>query len=245
MKASLFITCLADVFFPAVGRSVVDVLEAHGVDVDFPAAQTCCGQPAYNSGYHKDARKAAKQMIQAFADSERVVTPSGSCASMIRHYYPSLFADEPDWQARAEALADKTYEFSEFLVRVLGVTEVAATYAPDTVATYHSSCHMARGLGIKDDPQQLLQGVGGLELKDLPHCQDCCGFGGTFAAKMSDISREMIDEKIKHVESTGASLLIGSDMGCLMNIGGRLQREGKHIAVRHVAEVLAEGRKRG
>lgn len=242
MKASLFITCLADVFFPDVGKSVVDVLESCGVEVDFPAAQTCCGQPAYNSGFHQDARKAAKQMIEAFETSESVVAPSGSCAAMIRHYYPGLFKDDPVMQARAEALAAKTYEFSEYLVQVLGVTDFEADCEAE--ATYHSSCHMARGLGITEEPHTLLQNVKGLRMHDLPYCQDCCGFGGTFAAKMSEISEAMVDEKIKHIESTGAELLIGSDMGCLMNIGGRLRREGKNIAVRHVAEVLAEGRKR-
>ncbi|UFJ38934.1 (Fe-S)-binding protein [Brevibacillus humidisoli] len=239
MKVSLFITCLADVFFPEVGKSVVEVLERQGVEVDFPQAQTCCGQPAYNSGYQREAKEAAKQMIKAFASSQYVVAPSGSCAAMIRHYYPRLFEQEPEWRNQAEELAKKTYEFSEFLVRVLGAAELDACY-PATAA-YHQSCHMCRGLGIQEEPLKLLQSVEGLEQKELPYAQDCCGFGGTFASKMSSISEAMVDEKIRHLEETEASLLIGSDMGCLMNIAGRLQRTGKSIRAMHVAEVLAKG----
>ncbi|WP_126427805.1 (Fe-S)-binding protein [Brevibacillus marinus] len=239
MKVSLFITCLSDVFFPEVGKSVVEVLERLGVEVDFPEAQTCCGQPAYNSGYHREAKEAAKKLIEAFASSEYVVSPSGSCVSMIRHYYPKLFADDPAWQSRAEELVQKTYEFSEFLVRVLGVTELDARFPAQ--ATYHQSCHMCRGLGVKEEPLQLLASVEGLNQTELPYAHDCCGFGGTFASKMSPISEAMVDEKIRHLEESGASLLIGSDMGCLMNIAGRLQRTGKSIRVMHVAEVLAKG----
>lgn len=239
MKVSLFITCLADVFFPQVGKSVVDILEHCGVEVDFPEGQTCCGQPAYNSGYQKETREVAKQMIEAFAHSEYVVTPSGSCASMVRHYYPEMFQDEPEWRERAASLAAKTYELTEFLVRILGVTDVGAELCEK--ATFHQSCHMSRGLGIKDEPLALLSHVNGLTVKELPYCQDCCGFGGTFAAKMSPISESMVDDKIKHVEATGANLLIGADLGCLMNIGGRLRRVGKDIQVMHVAEVLAKG----
>ncbi|MBP1935066.1 (Fe-S)-binding protein [Ammoniphilus resinae] len=239
MKVSLFITCLADVFYPKVGMNVVEVLRSYGVEVDFPQDQTCCGQPAFNSGYHKEARESARQLIKAFADSPMVVTPSGSCASMIRHYYPDLFKDEPEWKERAIELADKTYEFSEFLVHVLKVEDIEAKFPAH--ATYHHSCHMSRGLGLKGEPIKLLGQVEDLEMEDLPYCNDCCGFGGTFAAKMSDISEKMVDEKIKNIETTGADVLIGSDMGCLMNIGGRLRRLGKEVRVMHVAEVLAEG----
>ncbi|HJV45208.1 MAG TPA: (Fe-S)-binding protein [Bacillota bacterium] len=241
MKVSLFITCLADVFYPNVGISVVEVLKRNGVEVDFPAEQTCCGQPAFNSGYQKDAKEAARQLIKAFEKSEIVVTPSGSCASMIRHYYPGLFKEEPVWLEKAQKLVDKTYEFSEFLVKILKV-EMSDLKLPGK-ATYHQSCHMARGLGIKEEPKALLGQVEGLEVVDLPYCNDCCGFGGTFAAKMSEISEKMVDEKIRNIESTGAEILIGSDMGCLMNIGGRLNRTQKDIKVMHVAEVLAQGGK--
>jgi L-lactate dehydrogenase complex protein LldE len=241
MKVSLFITCLADVFYPEVGKSVVQVLREQGVTVDFPAKQTCCGQPAYNSGYHEDAKEAAKQQITVFEQSEVVVTPSGSCAAMIRHYYPDLFTNDPEWSSKAQALADKTYEFSEFLVKVLKVGNFTAQLSAK--GTYHQSCHMSRGLGVKDEPIQILRQVDGLDITDLPNCQDCCGFGGTFAAKMSDISEKMVDDKIRHIESTGADVLIGSDLGCLMNIGGRIQRTGKPIKVMHVAEVLVKGGK--
>lgn len=242
MKVSLFVTCLSDLFFPEVGKSVVRILERSGVEVDFPLSQTCCGQPAYNSGYVKDARKAAKQTIQAFESSEYVVAPSGSCASMVRHYYPKMLRDDPAWSAKAEQLAGKTYEFTEFLVRVLETDDVGAEW--NDTAAYHQSCHMSRGLGVRSEPLQLLSRVGGLSMKELPYCQDCCGFGGTFASKMSAISEAMVDEKIRHLESTGANTLIGSDMGCLMNIAGRLRRTGKNIQTMHVAEVLAKGRGR-
>lgn len=239
MRVSLFITCLSDVFFPQVGRSVVEVLERLGVKVDFPAAQTCCGQPAYNSGYQKDASRAARQMITAFQKSEYVVAPSGSCVAMIRREYPELLKNDPIWHEAAVKLANKTYEFSEFIVQVLGIQEVEA--ALEAKATYHHSCHMSRALGVKQEPGMLLAGVQGLEMKELPYCQDCCGFGGTFSVKMSEISGAMVDEKVRHIEETGAEVLIGSDMGCLMNIGGRLQRAGKPVRVMHVAEVLAKG----
>lgn len=239
MKVSLFITCLADVFYPKVGMSVVEVLRNYDVEVDFPEEQTCCGQPAYNSGYHKEAKETARQWLTAFENSECIVTPSGSCAAMIRHYYPDLFKDEPTWHEKAKKLASITYEFSEFLVNVLKVELHDVSY--EGTATYHHSCHMSRGLGLKEEPGKLLEQVEGLEVRDLPYCNDCCGFGGTFAAKMSDISGEMVDEKIRNIESTGADLLIGSDLGCLMNIGGRLRRTGKPVKVMHVAEVLAEG----
>jgi L-lactate dehydrogenase complex protein LldE len=241
VKVSLFITCLSDVFFPEVGKSVVEVLERYGVEVDFPMGQTCCGQPAYNSGYHKEAKEAAKHMIDQFAASRYVVAPSGSCVAMIRHYYPEMFKDDPIWKPKAEEFANKTYEFSQFLVHVLGVDDPKCEWAG--TCTYHHSCHMRRGLGIKEEPLQLLSRVEGLDLKELPYAHDCCGFGGTFAAKMSDISEAMVDEKIKHIESTGANILVGSDMGCLMNIAGRLRRTGKKIEVMHVAEVLAKGGK--
>ncbi len=240
MKVSLFITCLSDIFFPEVGKYAVQILERHGVEVDFPEGQTCCGQPAYNSGYETDAKKAAKQMIRTFSHSDYVVAPSGSCTSMVRHYYKEMFKDDAQWYAKAKELSQKTYELTEFLVSVLGITDMGAELR--AAAVYHQSCHMSRGLGIKNEPLELLSRVEGLEVGELPYCQDCCGFGGTFAAKMSDISEKMVDEKIKHIESTGAEVLIGADMGCLMNIGGRLRRQGKEIEVMHIAEVLAKGK---
>lgn len=242
MKASLFITCLADLFYPQVGKSVVEVLEHYGVQVDFPPGQTCCGQPAYNSGYREAAKQAAMHMIRTFEASEAVVAPSGSCAAMVREIYPSLFEEGDPWRQRAEELARRTYEFSEFLVKVADA-KVVGTFPAK--ATYHRSCHMTRLLGVRDEPLMLLNQLKGLELKDLPYAEDCCGFGGTFAAKMGEISTAMGDTKIAHVEETGAEMLIGSDLGCLMHMGGRMSREGKATATKHVAEVLAEGLKNG
>ena len=239
MKVSLFITCLSDVFFPQVGKSVVEIMNQCGVELDFPEGQTCCGQPAYNSGYQEDAKLAAKQMIKAFEHSEYIVTPSGSCASMVHHYYKGMFKGDSEWYEKAVHLADRTYELTDFLVNVLGKNDWKSKLVEKAV--FHQSCHMSRALGIKEEPLKLLSQVEGLDIKELPYCQDCCGFGGTFAVKMSSISETMVDEKIKHIEATEANLLIGADMGCLMNIGGRLRRKNKNIQVLHVAEVLAKG----
>ncbi|SDI14633.1 (Fe-S)-binding protein [Alteribacillus bidgolensis] len=235
MKVSLFITCLGDVFYPGVGKDMVELLERHGCEIDFPENQTCCGQPAYNSGYHKDTKKAAKHMIKTFEHANAVVTPSGSCAAMLKEY-PQLLKDEPKWDERAEALAEKTYELTQFLYRVLHVTDTGASLVAK--ATYHTSCHMTRLLGEKEAPFQLLSNVKGLQLKDLPNKQNCCGFGGTFAVKMTSISEQMVDEKVDHVEETEADILIGADSGCLMNIGGRINRKNKPIKVMHIAQVL-------
>lgn len=239
MKVSLFITCLADVMYPGVGESVVRLLHRYGCEVDFPAGQTCCGQPAFNSGYQDEAREVARSMIRAFEHSEYVVSPSGSCAGMIHHYYPELFKDEPEWKIKAQDLVDKTYEFSQFLVNVLGVTDMGAVF-PHKV-TYHPSCHGTRLLGIKDEPMKLLSHVKGLEFVDLPKKEDCCGFGGTFAVKMPDMSGAMVAEKAAHVAETDAEVLVGMDMGCLLNIEGRLLKDGKKIRVLHLAQLLEEG----
>ncbi|PSL46873.1 L-lactate dehydrogenase complex protein LldE [Salsuginibacillus halophilus] len=238
MKVSLFITCLGDTFFPEVGKDVVELLERHGCEIDFPKKQTCCGQPAFNSGYHTETKKAAKHMIETFAHASYVVAPSGSCAAMLKEY-PHLLKDEPKWLERAEALAHKTYELTQFLYRVLGVTNTGAVLTKK--ATYHMSCHMTRLLGETEAPYKLLESVEGLELKELPNKQDCCGFGGTFAVKMTSISEQMVDEKVAHVESTEAEVLIGADSGCLMNIGGRIDRTGKPVEVMHIAQVLNAG----
>ncbi|GGK28044.1 lactate utilization protein A [Caldalkalibacillus thermarum] len=239
MRVSLFITCLSDCFFPRVGQAVVHLLRRHGCDVDFPLEQVCCGQPAYNSGYHEEARTAAKQLIRAFKNAQYVVSPSGSCAAMIRHYYPTLFAADDEWRDKAQQFADKVYEFSQFMVNILKVSSVDACY--EGRATYHHSCHMMRGLGIYQEPLQLLQTIKGLEVAELPYEQDCCGFGGTFAVKMKEISEQMVDEKVEHIRSTQADILVGSDMACLMNIEGRLKRLGYPVKVFHVAELLYEG----
>jgi L-lactate dehydrogenase complex protein LldE len=235
MKVSLFITCLGDMFYVRAGQATVELLERFGCEVDFPESQTCCGQPAYNSGYHKEAKAAAKNMIKTFEHSEYVVSPSGSCAYMF-HEYAHLFKNEPEWHEKAIKLKEKTFELTQFLTDVLGVEDTGAVFPGK--ATYHTSCHMTRLLGVKEAPFKLLKNVKGLELIDLPNRQDCCGFGGTFSVKMPQISEQMVDEKIEHIEETTADILIGADGGCLMNIGGRIERRGKPIKVMHIAEIL-------
>jgi L-lactate dehydrogenase complex protein LldE len=232
------ITCLGDALYPEVGLAAVKVLENLGVAVDFPGAQTCCGQPAFNSGYRDDARRAARAFVRAFAGSECVVSISGSCAAMVREHYPRLFAGCPE-EAAAKALAARTYEFSEYLVDVLGVEGLPVAYKAR--ATLHHSCHTLRLLGVVEQPKRLLQMVEGLEYVPLPRARDCCGFGGTFAVKMPAISTAMVDEKVDHILETGADLLVGLDMSCLMNIDGRMRRRGRPMPVKHLAEVLAEG----
>ncbi|MDO3679521.1 (Fe-S)-binding protein [Paenibacillus ehimensis] len=243
MRVSLFITCLADQIYPEVGESVVRLLHRYGCEVDFPRQQTCCGQPAYNSGYQDDAREVARNLIRAFEHSDYVVSPSGSCTGMVHHYYPQLFENEPEWKAKAEKLIGKTYEFSQFLVNVLGVKDLGAVY--EGKATYHPSCHAMRLLGVREEPGELMAHIEGLELVELPRKEDCCGFGGTFAVKMADMSEAMVCEKAANVCATNADLLIGTDMGCLMNIGGRLNKENKPVRVMHLAQLLEEGVKRG
>lgn len=239
MKASLFITCIADSMFANVGISAVKVLEKLGVESDFPKRQTCCGQPAYNSGHHEAAKRSAKHMIEVFKNSEYIIFLAGSCAGMVRETYIDLLKDEPDWQQKAIDLASRTYEFSEFLVKVLKVSDIGAELK--TKATYHQSCHMTRQLKVIQEPLLLLSHVKGLEMIDLPLKEDCCGFGGTFSVKMPEISLAIVQEKTEHIEETDAEILIGSDMACLMNIKGRLSRNGQEIRAMHVAEVLAEG----
>lgn len=241
MRVSLFITCLADQLYPQVGESVARLLHRYGCEVDFPEGQTCCGQPAFNSGYQEEAKEVAKSMIRAFEQSDYVVSPSGSCTGMVHHYYPYLFEGEPEWQDKARQLVEKTYEFSQFLVHVLGIREVEAEF-PAKV-TYHPSCHAMRLLGVKEEPMELLCKVKGVEVADLPHKEDCCGFGGTFAVKMGDMSEAMVCEKVDNIVRSGAEVLVGTDMGCLMNISGRLQKEGRSIRIMHLAELLEEGAK--
>ncbi|MDH5752078.1 MAG: (Fe-S)-binding protein [Deltaproteobacteria bacterium] len=238
MQASLMITCLCDALYPNVGKAAVMVLERLGVQVDFPPGQTCCGQPAYNSGYQDDARKAALATIRAFEDSRAVISLSGSCAAMIRHSYPALFQGTPHGQ-EAQALADKTYEFSEYLTGVLGVESLPVTFKARAV--FHNSCHTLRNLGVTAPPQKILSLVRGLQLLELPGAQNCCGFGGTFAVKMPLISTEMADEKAGHIISSGADILVSLDMSCLMNIGGRLERLQSTVRPLHIAELLGEG----
>jgi len=235
VKVSLFITCICDLLAPKVGKDTVDLLERYGCDVEFPTAQTCCGQPAYNSGYLKQSKRAMKQMMKAFKDATYVVGPSGSCVGMIKQY-PNIFATDSKWAEEANKLAHKTYELSQFLVDVLHIEEIDSTFQGKV--TYHPSCHMSRLLGEREAPQKLLASIQGIELIDLPQQDICCGFGGTFAINYKDISAEMVKEKTSHIQSTGTHYIVGADMACLLNIKGRLKREGSHIKVKHIAEVL-------
>ena len=235
MRVTLFVTCLVDMFQTGVGKATVEVLERLGCEVEFPESQTCCGQPAYNSGYVKESKEAMKRMIRTFEDAEYVVAPSGSCATMFREY-PHVFSGDSEWEEKARNLANKTFEFTQFIVDVLKVENVGAKLVGK--ATYHTSCHMTRLLGVKDAPIKLLENVEGLDYTPLPNSHNCCGFGGTFSVKMGQISEQMVDEKVKYIEETGVDYLIGADAGCLMNIGGRVERQGKSIKIMHIAEVL-------
>jgi len=236
-RVGLFVTCLVDLFRPSVGFAAVKLLEAAGCTVEVPAAQTCCGQPAYNSGDRTDARAIAIQVIAAFEPYDYVVAPSGSCGGMLREHYPGLFADDPAMQARARALAARTHELISFLADVRGMTRVESRY--DGTITYHDSCSGLRELGVKQQPRRLLASVAGLKLVELPGAEICCGFGGTFCVKYPEISDKIVGEKTADIARTGADTLLAGDMGCLLNMAGKLQREGRPVQVRHVAEVLA------
>jgi L-lactate dehydrogenase complex protein LldE len=236
-RVGLFVTCLVDLFRPSVGFAALKLLEDAGCTVEVPDAQTCCGQPAYNSGDRRDAVAIARDVIAAFERFDYVVVPSGSCAGMIRKHYPSLFAEEPEWRERAEAVAANTYELVSFLADVVGVTAVAARF--DGSVTYHDSCSGLRELGIRAQPRRLLKTVVGLELRELPDADVCCGFGGTFCVKYPDISNAIVAEKTANIAATGAATLLAGDLGCLMNMAGKLKREGHPTKSRHVAEVLA------
>ncbi|MER2190788.1 MAG: (Fe-S)-binding protein [Solibacillus sp.] len=235
MKVSLFATCLVDMFQSNVGKSTVELLERLGCRVDFPKGQTCCGQPAYNSGYVAASKETMKNTIRAFEQSEIVVCPSGSCAYMLKEYV-HIFESEPFWQARAQQIADKTYELTQFIVDVLGIHDVGAKL--QGTATYHPSCHMTRLLKVQDAPLTLLKNIEGLEMIELPLKENCCGFGGTFSVKMGKISEQMVNEKVASVQQTGVHYLIGADAGCLLNIGGRIERQQIEIKTMHIAEVL-------
>jgi L-lactate dehydrogenase complex protein LldE len=231
----LLITCLGDALFPDVGVATVRLLRRLGVTVDFPAAQTCCGQPHFNSGYHGDARDLARHTIRAFANGQTVVTPSGSCAAMVKLEYPELFHDDPVWRAKADDLSRRTRELSDFLVNGLGVEDVGARF--EGRVTYHMACHL-RGLGLLTEPERLLRRVKGLEYVPLERADECCGFGGSFAVRYPAISGAMVRDKVEFIEKTGASVVVATDAGCLMNIAGCLRRRGSAVRALHLAEVL-------
>ncbi len=237
VRVGLFVTCLVDLFRPSVGFAAVKLLEDAGCTVEVPRAQTCCGQPAYNAGDQRDARAIARQVIEAFAGFDYVVAPSGSCAGMLRRHYPALLADDLALAAPARDLAERTYELVSFLTDVMGRDRVAARY--DGTAAYHDSCSGLRELGIREQPRKLLAAVQGLNLVEQPRPEVCCGFGGTFCVKYPDLSDRMVSEKVAEIEATGADTLLAGDLGCLMNMAGKLTRQGSGVRVRHVAEVLA------
>lgn len=236
-RVALFVTCLVDLVRPSVGFAAVKLLATAGCDVDVPTAQTCCGQPAYNSGDKATAADLARNTIKALEGYDYVVAPSGSCAGMLKKHYPALLASDPAWKTRAEAFAAKVHELMSFLVDVRGMTAVDAKL--DATATYHDSCSGLRELGVKEQPRKLLASVEGLKLVEMKDCEVCCGFGGTFAVKYGDISNAIVEKKCANIAEADTDLVLAGDLGCLMNMAGKLKREGKDIAVRHVAEVLA------
>ncbi|HOA74261.1 MAG TPA: (Fe-S)-binding protein [Phycisphaerae bacterium] len=245
MRVSLFVTCLTDLYFPEVAESVVRVLHRLGIKTDFPSEQTCCGQPALNSGYLDEAAAIARRMIDVFADAETVVTPSGSCCSVVREYFPHLLRNDPVMHRRAEELAAKTFEFTEFLQKKLKVDWSAWDLPYKAVATFHYSCHN-RGIGMSiEDILSLIRVFRGLEYRPLEKADQCCGFGGTFAVKFGEISGAMVQDKIACVKATGADTLICNDGGCTLNIIGALHREGVNIRTVHVATMLDQAMKAG
>ncbi len=243
-RVGLFVTCLIDLYRPSTGFAAVRLLEAAGCEVEVPEGQTCCGQPAFNSGDVGTTRAIARSVIERFEGFEHVVAPSGSCAGMIRRHLPGLFADDVGWRERAEGLAARTWELTSFLVDVCGAAAVGrlrGAVAPYGVrrATYHDSCSGLRELGIREQPRRLLAGVVGLDLVEMPDREACCGFGGAFCVKYPGVSGRMVGEKVENVAATGADAVLAGDLGCLLNIAGRLGREGRTERVFHVAEVLA------
>lgn len=236
IQVGLFVTCLVDMFRPSIGFATIKLLESAGCQVEVPTGQTCCGQPAFNSGDSATTQAIAKQTIAAFDGYRYVVGPSGSCIGML-HYYPDLFADDDPWKARAEDLKGRAYEITSFLTDVLDFDAILASYAGQ--ATYHDSCSGLRQLGIKQQPRQLLAQVAGLELTEMEEAETCCGFGGTFCVKYPDISNRMVENKSDNIQHSGAHLLLGGDLGCLLNMAGKLTRQGHTIEARHIVEVLA------
>lgn len=235
----LFVTCIIDTLYPEVGEAVVKVLQRAGVTVEFPTGQTCCGQPAFNAGMRAQARPIAMHTIQVFEKTQDpVIVPSGSCAAMIRHGYPELFAEDEEWLPRARQLAERTFELTEYLVDQLGVTDLGARF-PGKL-TYHSSCHLLRDLGVNSQPRTLLAGVREAELVELPYSTECCGFGGVFSVEHPEISTAMLERKISNIEASEAPLVVSCDGGCITNINGGLRRRGKPQRAVHIAEILAQ-----
>lgn len=241
MKVALFVTCLVDQFYAQAGVDAVKLLRSLGCTVEFPTAQTCCGQPAYNAGYWGEARQMAKHTIEVFADAEYVVLPSGSCTTMLRAFYPELYRDNPRMFARANDLSNKTYELAEFIVKVLGITKLGQGLRGKRIA-YHHGCHALRELGIKDEPIALLRGAGA-EIVDWEASMECCGFGGLFSVKLPEVSLSMADRKLQTLPEI--DFLTSADGGCMLHLSGRIENQKKHIAVRPLASVLWEATQKG
>lgn len=237
-RVGLFVTCLVDLFRPTIGFAAVKLLENAGCTVEVPLTQTCCGQPAFNSGARSQAQAVARQVLAAFDEFDYVVAPSGSCAGMLRCHYPGLLADDPEWGPRAADLARRTHELVSFLVDVRGVTSATATFKGTVV--YQDSCSNLRDMGVRDQPRFLLKTVSGLTLREVPEADACCGFGGTFSVKYGPISADIVGRKVDALDSVSPDLILGCDLGCLMNISGKLLRDGGDIQVRHAAELLAD-----
>jgi L-lactate dehydrogenase complex protein LldE len=238
MRVSLFVTCVVDQFWPSIATSAVEVLRRVGCEVEFDNRQTCCGQPAFNTGFRREAKDLATRLIEVFEDShaDAVVGPSGSCVAMVRHF-PELFSGDEAWVARARAVADRTYEFASFLVNVLKVEDVGAKF--EGRITWHDACHALRELGVRSEPRALINRIRGVELVELPNSDACCGFGGTFSVKYPEISTAIVDEKIRAIEQSGVRAVVSLDASCLMQIGGRLSRTGSSVQALHLAELLA------
>jgi L-lactate dehydrogenase complex protein LldE len=239
----LFHTCIVNEVYPEVGMSVVKVLERLGIRVEVPMAQTCCGQPAYHGGFHKDARKVARHTLDVLhATQGPIIIPSGSCGDMITHQYRLLFEDDPEYLRKAAEVSARCHEFSMFIVDVLGMTDLGARLGPAGLkAAYHPSCHLLRGLGAVTQPKALLAGVQGLTCEDFKDQEECCGFGGMFSIKNAAVSQGMMDNKIRNLEATGAETVVSCDMGCLMHLQGGLRRKGSKLKVRHLSQILDEG----
>lgn len=237
---SLFVTCMVDMLAPEVGMSVVAVLEHLGVTVTFSENQTCCGQPGFNGGFWEEARTVARHFLRVFADADVIVVPSGSCAAMVRHEYPRLFADDPKAKAQAEAIAARTWEFTEYIVEGLGITDLKARLPHPQTFAFHDACHGLRVLGLGNEARTLVAGVENATVTELAGCDQCCGFGGLFAVKMADISGAMLAKKTRQIRSCPAQVLTG-DLSCMLHMNGGLAQQGVGQRVRHVAELLAEG----
>lgn len=237
---SLFVTCMVDMIYPGTGISTVKVLDHLGIETTFPTGQTCCSQPAFNAGFWDDARVVARNFLNAFAEANLIVSPSGSCASMVRHYYPELFKDDPVMLEKANRAASITWEITEYLVDGLGVTDLGAKLPPTRVA-FHHACHGLRLMHLRDQSKQLAENIDGVEVVDMPGSEECCGFGGLFAVKMADVSGAMLERKLINIQSTEADVVVTGDSGCLAQMNGGLSRAGEPQKVRHIVDLVAQG----